>query len=453
MEPAFLSLLAMLPTPRTYLFLLGSAAIATVLAAVLPSDNRVTIAVSLMVLSDLGILGAMLIDGLTSRGDRPTVTRTMANRLSIGRDNPITLTVEPGKKAKITTRIQLRDTIPPEHFQVTPDRLWADIESTGSTTLTYTVKPTHRGQYNWGEIYLRQLSRLGFCWLEQKIPAKETVAVYPDLLGLRALTIRMALQSSGALRQKRRMGIGTEFAELRDYGIGDDPRLIDWKATARRSRPLVRVLEPEQEQTLIIMLDRGRLMTAQVEGLSRFDWGLNTALALALTGLHRGDKVGFAVFDRTIHTWIPPQRGQNHLNHLIDRLTPIEPELIEPDYMGAVSTLVTQQSRRALVVMITDLVDQTASAELLSAMGRLAPRYLPFCVTLRDPQVDRRAKEFTADVGENYARGVALDMLADRAAAFEKLRRRGVLVLDAPASQVSEQLVDRYLQLKLRNQL
>jgi uncharacterized protein (DUF58 family) len=99
------------------------------------------------------------------------------------------------------------------------------------------------------------------------------------------------------------------------------------------------------------------------------------------------------------------------------------------------------------------LVDQTASAELLSAMGRLAPRYLPFCVTLRDPQVDRRAKEFTADVGENYARGVALDMLADRAAAFEKLRRRGVLVLDAPASQVSEQLVDRYLQLKLRNQL
>jgi uncharacterized protein (DUF58 family) len=436
----------MLPTTTTYLLLIGSAALATLLAL---STGNVANAISLMLLGDLVILGLMVIDGLLSRKDTPTIDRHLPKRLSIGRENPITLTVT----SKAQGLIQIRDTTPPEHFRITPSQLTTRLEADSTVDLTYSAYPTYRGQYPWGDIYLRQLSRWKLAWNDRKIPAKETVAVYPDLLGLRALTIRMALQSAGALRQKRRIGIGTEFTELRDYSMGDDPRLIDWKATARRSRPLVRVLEPEQEQTLIIMLDRGRLMTAQVEGLARFDWGLNTALALALTALHRGDKVGFAVFDRAIHTWIPPQRGQNHLNQLIDRLTPIQPELIEPDYMGAVSTLTAQQSRRALVVMITDLVDQTASAELLGAMGRLAPRYLPFCVTLRDPLVDRRAKEFTSDIEGNYARGVALDMLKDRAQAFEKLRRRGVLVLDAPASQVSDQLVDRYLQLKLRNQL
>jgi uncharacterized protein (DUF58 family) len=436
----------MLPTSPTYLLLIGSAAIATALALL---TGNVSSAIGFMLLGDLVILGLMILDGLLSRQDMPTIERHLPKRLSIGRENPITLTLT----SIAPSLVQIRDTPPAEHFRITPATLTATLEADSTVDLTYSAYPTYRGQYQWGDIYLRQRSRWRLAWIDRKIPAKETVAVYPDLLGLRALTIRMALQSAGALRQKRRIGIGTEFTELRDYSMGDDPRLIDWKATARRSRPLVRVLEPEQEQTLIIMLDRGRLMTAQVEGLARFDWGLNTALALALTALHRGDKVGFAVFDRAIHTWIPPQRGQNHLNQLIDRLTPIQPELIEPDYMGAVSTLTAQQSRRALVVMITDLVDQTASAELLGAMGRLAPRYLPFCVTLRDPLVDRRAKEFTTDIEGNYARGVALDMLKDRAQAFEKLRRRGVLVLDAPASQVSDQLVDRYLQLKLRNQL
>ncbi|NJM45650.1 MAG: DUF58 domain-containing protein [Alkalinema sp. RU_4_3] len=436
----------MLPTSPTYLLLLGPAAIATALALL---TGNVSGAVGLMLLADLVILGLMILDGLLSRPDLPTIARKLPHRLSIGRENPITLTLT----GKAPSLVQIRDTPPAEHFRITPATLTTTLEADSTVDLTHSAFPTYRGQYQWGDIYLRQRSRWRLAWIDRKIPAQETVAVYPDLLGLRALTIRMALQSAGALRQKRRIGIGTEFTELRDYSMGDDPRLIDWKATARRSRPLVRVLEPEQEQTLIIMLDRGRLMTAQVEGLARFDWGLNTALALALTALHRGDKVGFAVFDRAIHTWIPPQRGQTHLNQLIDRLTPIQPELIEPDYMGAVSTLTAQQSRRALVVMITDLVDQTASAELLGAMGRLAPRYLPFCVTLRDPLVDRRAKEFASDIEGNYARGVALDMLKDRAQAFEKLRRRGVLVLDAPASQVSDQLVDRYLQLKLRNQL
>jgi uncharacterized protein (DUF58 family) len=251
----------------------------------------------------------------------------------------------------------------------------------------------------------------------------------------------------------RNLGIGTEFSELRDYGKGDDLRLIDWKATARRDRPLVRVLEPEQEQTLIILLDRGRLMTAQVQGLKRFDWGMNATLSLALAGLNRGDRVGVGVFDRQMHLWIPPQRGQHQLSHLVDRLAPIQPVLLESDYMGAVTNVVQQQTRRALVVLITEIVDATASAELLAAMGRLAPRYLPFCVTLGDFLVEEIARNPTQDVSATYTRAVALDLLAQRQLAFAKLKQKGVLVLDATCDRISEQIVDRYLQLKARNQL
>jgi uncharacterized protein (DUF58 family) len=280
--------------------------------------------------------------------------------------------------------------------------------------------------------------------------SQSEVAVYPDLVGLRSLSIRLTLENTGTMRQARRLGAGTEFSELREYGVGDDTRLIDWKATARRSRPLIRVLEPEREQTLIILLDRGRLMTAQVQGLKRFDWGLNATLSLALAGLHRGDRVGIGVFDREVTSWIPPERGQHQLSKLIERLTPIQPVLLEPDYVGAVTKLVNQQTRRALVVLITDIVDATASVELLSALGRLTPRYLPFCVALRDPQVDRIAHtslnqetggRIFSEQGEEekikrgeidanrtiaaaYTRAVALDLITQRQVAFAQLKRK-----------------------------
>jgi len=442
----------MIPSRRVYGLLILGIAIALILA--IAFGQLVSIIATLVF--DSVVLGLAVWDGQRVKPNAVKVTRYPLQRLSIGRDNPVVLSVQSGNQG---VQIRLRDYYPLE-FEVSTPTLDASLEANTTQELTYTIHPTMRGEFQWGDIQVRQLGGWGLAWHDWKIPASQTVAVYPDLLGLRSLSIRLTLENTGTMRQARRLGMGTEFAELRDYGIGDDIRLIDWKATARRSRPLVRVLEPEREQTLIILLDRGRLMTARVQGLKRFDWGLNATLSLALAGLNRGDKVGIGVFDREVTTWIAPERGQHQLSKLIERLTPIQPVLLEPDYIGAVTRLVNQQTRRALVVLITDIVDVTASAELLAALVRLTPRYLPFCVTLGDPQVDRLAhtppileKEKQGAIAATYARSVALDLLAQRQVAFAQLKQKGVLVLDAPANQISEQLVDRYLQLKARNLL
>ncbi|NDJ15739.1 DUF58 domain-containing protein [Myxacorys almedinensis] len=436
----------MLPSRRTYSLLLLGLAIAPALAFLFPS--RLAIAVLGVLLFDGMVLAIAALDSRRVNAHRVTVTRHELSRLSIGRDNLVSLTVDSTRPAVIA----LYDHYPLS-FTVSTMPLAATLSANSTQVLSYTVHPTHRGEYDWETLQVRQLSPWKLAWHDWNVSQPQKVAVYPDLIGLRSLSIRLTLPASGALKRAKRLGIGTEFAELREYGIGDDPRFIDWKATARRGAPLVRVLEPEQEQTLMILLDRGRLMTAHVNGLARFDWGLNATLALALAGLHRGDRVGVAVFDRQIHTWIPPERGQPHLNRLIERLTPIQPDILEPDYLGAVTTVVNQHTRRALVVIITDVVEQTASAELLAALGRLAPRYLPFCVTLRDPAVDQQAHTPTDDLPSTYERAVALDLLAQRQIAFTALKQRGVLVLDAPANQITEELVDRYLQLKAKNQL
>ncbi|MBW4561911.1 MAG: DUF58 domain-containing protein [Mojavia pulchra JT2-VF2] len=441
----------MVPGNRVYLLLVLGIAIAPILAIFF----GISLSIALTLLFDVVVLGLMVVDGVRVRRDRVQVTREFPSRLSIGRDNSVVLTVKSGNADAV---IQIPDYYP-TGFDVSVPTLSTNIAKNSTQELTYTVQPTQRGEFAWGNIQVRQLGMWGLAWDDWKIPQKLRVKVYPDLVGLRSLSIRLTLQSSGSIRQFRQLGIGTEFAELRNYRNGDDLRLIDWKATARRvgpygnTTPLVRVLEPEQEQTLLILLDRGRLMTAKVQGLQRFDWGLNATLSLALAGLQRGDRVGVGVFDRQMHTWIPPERGQNYLSQLIERLTPIQPVLLESDYLGAVTNIVQRQTRRALVVLITDLVDITASTELLAALSRLAPRYLPFCVTLRDPKVDHLAHTFTENVTDGYVRAVALDLLAQRQVAFAQLKQKGVLVLDAPANQITDQLVERYLQLKARNQL
>ncbi|MBD1998088.1 DUF58 domain-containing protein [Leptolyngbya sp. FACHB-541] len=442
----------MIPAPRVYQLLLLGTGVGLGLAAFGSGNTRpalLLVALGLTLTWDVLVLGLAFWDSRQVKSSPVKVSRESLQRLSIGQENPVRLTV---KSSDRPATLQIRDFYPPE-FTATPPLLELTLPPDREEELTYTVFPAKRGEYLFGNIQVRQLGAWGLAWHSWRIPQPQTVAVYPDLLGLRSLSLRLSLQNSGNIRRAKRLGMGTEFAELREYSTGDDPRLIDWKATARRSRLLLRVLEPEQEQTLMILLDRGRLMTAQVKGLARFDWGLNAALSLALAGLNRGDRVGIGVFDRQMQVWVPPERGQTQLTKLIERLTPIHPVLLEPDYLGAITHITSQHTRRALVVLITDLVDKTASSELLLSMGRLAPRYLPFCVTLRDPQIDMQAHTLTQNIPSTYARAVALDLLAQRQVALATLKQRGVLILDAPANQITEQLVDRYLQLKARSQL
>jgi uncharacterized protein (DUF58 family) len=412
-------------------------------------------------LYDLIILAIAIWDYRQATQWQILLTRTCEEKLSIGRENAVHLNLKVvGHPLKATeTELQIRDGVPAV-FQADAETLAVALVPQQSYELTYHVFPPRRGQFRWQQADLRLRSPWGLSWRLWQVSLTTAVVVYPDLMGLRQLSIRLSLETTGNLHRRHRVG-GTEFAELREYALGEDIRLIDWKATARRQRPIVRLLEPEREQPLLILLDRGRLMTAQVAGLSRFDWALNAALSLTLAGLRQGDRVGIAVFDKTIHTWIAPQPGMTHLAPILERLHNLEPIQAESDYAGVTAQVLSQYTRRALVVMLTDIVDEIASQDLLVAMGRLSPRFLPFCVALRDPQVDAQAHpapqaEPQPDreaVQALYTQAVALDLLHQRRLAFAKLQQQGTLVLDAPAPLVSEQLVNRYLSVKARGRL
>ncbi|HEY9791862.1 MAG TPA: DUF58 domain-containing protein [Candidatus Obscuribacterales bacterium] len=387
---------------------------------------------------------------ITQKPSKLSATRAVSDRLSIGRQNEVNIEVFNQGASRLS--VKLRD-----HF---PAGIESDVRefafsmtANSRASLNYMLVPRKRGAYTFGAIKIRYASKLGLFWREVTMQAQREVKVYSDLLALRELSVRLSHSTElGDLRMRKR-GHGTEFASLREYVSGDDSRNIDWKATARRERPVVRVYEVEQEQTLMVLVDAGRMMVSDLEGLTRFDHALNAALSLVLTGLYKGDQVGFGVFADKPLLFLPPRRGKAYLTRVLEAACDVQPRMVEPDYAGALSFFASAQKSRSLMVVLTDLTDPMGSQTLLAGLSSLSPRHLPFCVTLRDRQVENVAREPSFKTDAIYRRAVATDLIAQRELAFSQLQRRGCLVLDCPPQELSEKLVDRYLEIKARGQL
>ena len=396
------------------------------------------------------VLAVFVDNALTQPRRYLSATRTSMDRLSIGRENSVL--IELLNQGKQHLRCRVRDDYP---RSLETDVVEFDFElgPFAKAKLVYNLLPRQRGEYKFGNINVRYLSKLGLFWCQMRIKGERSVRVYSDLQALKELSIKLSHSSElGDLRMKRR-GQGTDFASLREYVDGDDSRKIDWKATARRDRPVVRVYEVEQEQNLLVLVDAGRMMVSDLEGLSRFDHALNAALSLVLTGLHRNDRVGLGIFADKPIMFLPPRRGRGYLTTILEAVCDVKPRVVEPDYTGALSFFASAHKQRSLITVLTDMTDPTGSQALLTGMASLSPRHLPFCVTLRDRQVDKIASQRNSTVEDAFKRAVAIDLSAQREVAFSHLVRRGCMVLDAPPQDLSDKLVNRYLEIKARGRL
>jgi uncharacterized protein (DUF58 family) len=377
--------------------------------------------------------------------------RAVSDRLSIGRQNDVLIEVFNQGGSELNMRV--RDDYP-QALESDVREFDFRLKGNSRASLNYNLLPRVRGAYQFDRINLRYLSRFGLFWRQAKIAAEKSVKVYSDLVALKELSVRLSKSSElGDLRMRKR-GHGTDFASLREYVSGDDTRNVDWKATARRERPVVRVYEVEQEQTLMVLVDAGRMMLSDLEGLSRFDHALNSALSLVLTGLHRNDQVGFGIFADKPLLYMPPRRGKAYLTRILEASCDVKPRMVEPDYQSALAFFASAQKSRSLMVVLTDMTDPVGSQVLLAGLSSLAPRHLPFCVTLRDRQIEQVAgTRELPDMESIYRRAVATDLIGQRDLAFSQLQRRGCLVLDCPPQELSGKLVDRYLEIKQRGQL
>ncbi len=401
----------------------------------------------------LALLALAVADMRRSRArDEVEVTRQAPDVLSLGVPNRVELTLHNRSGRRL--RLRVKDD-PPGEFD-TPERMRAvTLDPWERRTVSYLTTPRRRGDYAFGALHLRGLSRLRLAWWERTVPAEETVRVYPNLQQVRefdALARRGRLEDLG-LRAIRSRGEGTEFESLREYLPDDSFRSIDWKATARRGAPITRQYQAERNQALLLMIEAGRMMSAPANDMTRVDYAVNAALMLAHVAERMGDTVGLLTFSDRVKSFVAPGRGGMQTERILEELYALEAELVEPDYAGAVSFLRSRARKRALICAFTDLVDADVSAAALSYLASLRPQHLPMVATIHDAETMALAATEPSTPGEAYEKAVAQRATGERALALARLQSRGVLVVDAAPEALAISVVNRYLTVKRRGLL
>ncbi len=436
----------LIPTPRlVFMFALGMLPLALVTQVPEVRWGVATFDVALLLLT--------LIDFRRAPGaDMITLERRVGPRLAIGEREPVSIRMQ--SSAPDDLRLEVQDE-PPLPFSTEGRLLTLFVPGRGRTRGTYWVTPPARGDFSFTGLTARVAGPLGLVRRQWRVPQTTRVQVYPnfrlaarmELLGRRSHLLRTGLHTL------RRRGEGRTFESLREYVQGDDTRHIDWKATARRRKPMVREYEVERHQNVLLMLDAGRMMTATVGNLTKLDCAVNAALLVAHAAATHGDKVGLLVFAEEILAYLPPQAGRSQVGRVLEALYRIQPSLIEPDYGAAFRYLATRRLQRALILVFTDLVDARASARLVRHVAALMPHHLALLTAIADPALERYAWEAPAAVSTVYRQAVARDLLQDRAEALKAITARGGLALDVPPDGLNLAVVNRYLEVKRRGML
>jgi uncharacterized protein (DUF58 family) len=254
-------------------------------------------------------------------------------------------------------------------------------------------------------------------------------------------------------RRAVRRGEGREFESMRDYVRGDELRHISWTATARRHKLTTRQYQIERDQTVIIALDAGRLMTGRIGNETKFDTALHASLALMSASARAGDNCGLLVFGRRVRKFLPPKRGPEHLDAVLEALHDVEPELIEPSYARAFQFIASNTKKRAFVVVLADLVDKDSSKDLIASIKLLRPRHLPLVVTIGDRDLNRVVSEQPKDAKDVFTQSAAEEIIYQRENALRLVETIGGLALDVTAETLAPKLLETYLRVKERGML
>lgn len=329
----------------------------------------------------------------------------------------------------------------------------ASITPGAFIAVTYRLCPDQRGRAAFGPAHVRVASPLRLWRRSHRLGPDSAVKVFPDfaqLLGHTLSATDRRAPAAGAIRRRRR-GEGTDFLQLREYRQGDSMRSIDWKATARHNKPVSREYQEERDQQVVFLLDTGRRMQARDDLTTHFDHALNAVLTLGFMAQKQGDAVGLMTFGGDLR-WLAPAKGRTGLDRLLAGVYDLQPSDTAPDFTQAASALLNRLSKRAFVVIITNLRDEDDTA-LRTACELLSSRHLVMCASLREKVLDdARAAPVTGLAGAlRYSASV--HYLQQRRAAIKRLGIRADRLIDITPAQLSAALVNRYLDIKESGQL
>ena len=377
--------------------------------------------------------------------------RECAERFSNGDENIIRLHLS--NKYSFPVSLQIIDEIP-DIFQVR-DLLFAfQMNRREDKVLRYSLRPVKRGVYKFGKINVFASTKVGLISRRFKTGNPVDVKVYPSYIYLKqyelmATSNKLVLQGN---KRVRKIGQQLEPDHIKEYVKGDDYRIINWKATARRNKLMSNVFQDERSQNVYCLIDKGRTMQSAFEGMTLLDYSINASLALSYVTILKGDKTGLLTFEKQFETMVPASRYPGQMRYIQDALYAQTTSFSESDFSALYQYVNKNIKNRSLLIIFTNFDSVPAMQRQHSYLSMLAKRHTILVVFFENTELHELADRQPATKEEAYETVIAEKLEYEKTLIINKLRQHNILSLLTHPNDLTIKTVNKYLEIKARGE-
>jgi uncharacterized protein (DUF58 family) len=425
------------------------AGVAGVIVFVLSYFFPVLFQLGTMIFLFLGI--AVFLDTLLCYAKRKgfNAERITGERFSLGDNNKVSLLLK--NNYIFPARISVIDELP---FQF-QDRKWIrklKIAVNGKENLQYTLRPTSRGEYAFGNINVFVSGPLQLIKRRYSFPAVQVVRVYPSYIQMRRyqlIAVANSIRDTG-VKKVRKLGHSMEFEQIKEYVRGDDFRTINWKATARRGDLMVNNYTDERSQQIYCVINKGRIMKMPFEGLTLLDYAINASLVLSSVALTKQDKAGLITFAENLDAFVQADKKPTQINKILETLYNQQTQYLEQDFEKLYAVIRNRITNRSLIVLFTNFESLEGLQRSMPALQRIAEHHLLLVVFFENTELKTLDEKKAATIEEIYIKTIAGKFAYEKRLMVKELHKHGILSILTPPQNLTVNTVNKYLELKTR---
>jgi uncharacterized protein (DUF58 family) len=378
--------------------------------------------------------------------------RNVPDKLSNGDDNTISIKVVNRYHFKIALKII--DELPIQ-WQIRDFKIEARLNSSEEKNFTYTVRPTERGEYYFGNLNTYASSVLGLVSRKQQFSAETMVPNYPSFLQLKKydfLAFSNQLKLFG-LKKIRRIGHTMEFEQIKDYTRGDDVRNINWKATAKRNELMVNQFQDEKSQPVYCVIDKGRVMKMPFDQLSLLDYSINATLVISNIVLKKHDKAGVFTFSRKLEDKVMAQRRNTQMQLILETLYNVETDFSESDFSRLYVDIKRHIKQRSLLLLFTNFETLDALNRQLPYLQALNRTHLLVVIFFENTELKSFLEAKAETTYQIFEKTIAEKFIFEKNLIVNELHKYGIQSILTAPENLTVNTINKYLEIKARGLL
>lgn len=384
-----------------------------------------------------------------TQGTPLELERLTPARFSNGDDNEVRITVRSNFRFPVS--LSVIDELPFQ-FQLRDHVLKTWLKPGAEHVFSFSLRPVERGAYEFGNTNALVSSPFGLARRQFVFGNEALVKTYPSFLQLRnfELLSYMNRLTELGVHKKRTVGHSMEFDHIKEYSRGDDVRMLNWKATARRENLMVNTYVEERSQQVYCVIDKGRTMKMPFEGLTLLDYAINSTLIFSNVALQKGDKAGVTTIAAQQVDILPASNKKTQLNKVLEMLYAQETQWEESDYEKLSISLRRSFSQRSLLILFTNFESMPGLQRQLPYLRKLAKYHLLLVVFFENTALKKVTEEQAAGVEDIYKQVIAQQFAYEKKLIARELSQYGIMSLLVTPQQLTIQVINKYLELKAR---